>query len=136
MVPISISYLGDLRCAAVHGPSGVRLITDAPVDNQGKGESFSPTDLLATAYGACMTTIMGIAAKRDGIALTGLTVAVEKHMTSAPPRRVARLVLRFAMPAGLAAAQRVKLEAAARACPVALSVSPEVATEIAFAYPD
>ena len=68
--------------------------------------------------------------------LAGLTVAVEKHMTPVPPRRVARLVLRFAMPAGLAAAQRVKLEAAARACPVALSVSPEVATEIAFAYPD
>jgi uncharacterized OsmC-like protein len=134
MVPISVSYLGDLRCEAVHGPSGVRLITDAPVDNHGKGESFSPTDLMATAYGACMTTIMGIVAKRDGIQLAGLRLAIEKHMTAAPPRRIAKLVLRFSMPAGLTPADRIKLEAAARACPVALSTSAEVQIEVSFGY--
>lgn len=135
MVPITVTYLGDLRCEAVHGPSGVRLITDAPVDNQGKGESFSPTDLLATAYGTCMTTIMGIVAKRDGIALEGLRVEIEKHMSAAPPRRVARLVLRFHMPASLSADQRAKLEKAAHTCPVALSVSPDVFIEASFSYP-
>ena len=134
MVPISVSYLGDLRCEAVHGPSGVRLITDAPVDNHGKGESFSPTDLMATAYGACMTTIMGIVAKRDGIQLAGLRLDIEKHMTASPPRRIAKLVLRFAMPAGLSPADRIKLEAAARACPVALSTSADVAIDVPFAF--
>ncbi len=134
MVPISLQYLGDLRCEAVHGPSGVRLLTDAPVDNQGKGEAFSPTDLMATAYGTCMSTIMGIVAKRDGIDLGQFTVAIEKHMTAVPPRRIARIVLRFAMPAALGPAQRAKLEAAARACPVALSTSADVQVEATFAY--
>ncbi len=134
MVPISLTYLGDLRCEAVHGPSGVRLITDAPTDNHGKGESFSPTDLMATSYGACISTIMGIVAKRDSIALGRFTVAIEKHMTAAPPRRIAKLVLRFAMPSDLAPADRSKLEAAARACPVALSTSSEVQVEVAFTY--
>lgn len=134
MVPISIFYRGDLRCEAGHGPSGVRLITDAPVDNQGKGESFSPTDLVAAAYGTCMTTIMGIVARRDGIALDGLQVEVEKHMTTTPPRRIARLVLRFTMPPGIAVAARTRLEAAARSCPVALSIHPDVQVEATFSY--
>ncbi len=134
MVPITVTYLGDLRCEAVHGPSGTRLITDAPVDNQGKGESFSPTDLLATAYATCMITIMGITAKRDGIALSGVRVELEKHMSATPPRRVARLVLRFTMPAALTAEQRAKLEKAAHSCPVALSVSPDVFIEASFSY--
>lgn len=134
MVPITVTYLGDLRCEAVHGPSGTRLITDAPVDNQGKGESFSPTDLLATAYATCMITIMGITAKRDGIALAGVRVELEKHMSATPPRRVARLVLRFTMPAALTTEQRAKLEKAAHSCPVALSVSPDVFIEASFNY--
>lgn len=134
MVPITVTYLGDLRCEAVHGPSGTRLITDAPVDNQGKGESFSPTDLLATAYATCMITIMGITAKRDGIALAGVRVELEKHMSATPPRRVARLVLRFTMPAALTTEQRAKLEKAAHSCPVALSVSPDVFIEASFSY--
>ncbi len=134
MVPISLTYLGDLRCEAVHGPSGVKVVTDAPTDNHGKGESFSPTDLMATSYGACMSTIMGIVAKRDGIALGRFTVAVEKHMTTAPPRRIAKLVLRFVMPVALVAADRLKLEAAAHTCPVALSTSPDVQIEASFTY--
>lgn len=134
MVPMTLTYLGGLRCEAVHGPSGVRLQTDAPVDNHGRGESFSPTDLMTASLAACMTTIMGILARRDGIAIEGLSVAIEKHMTAAPPRRVARIVLRFAMPPGIAAADRPKLEAAARTCPVALSLSPEVQVEASFAW--
>lgn len=136
MVPISITYHGDLRCEALHGPSGVRLLTDAPVDNQGKGGSFSPTDLLATAYGTCMATIMGIVARRDAIGLAGMRIDIEKHMTAAQPRKVARLVLRFAMPAGIAADARAKLEKAAHGCPVALSVHPDLVVDAAFAYPD
>jgi uncharacterized OsmC-like protein len=136
MVPISISYTGDLRCAAEHGPSRSRLITDAPVDNQGKGDAFSPTDLVATGLATCMTTLMGIVARRDGLRLEGLTAAVEKHMTSAPPRRIAKVVIRFAMPAGLPVARRASLEQAARTCPVGLSLHPEVVIDATFAYPD
>lgn len=136
MVPICITYHGDLRCEAVHGPSRVQLVTDAPVDNQGKGESFSPTDLVATAYGTCMTTIMGIVARREGLVLDGLRVDVEKHMTAALPRRIARLVLAFSMPAGLAREARAKLEAASRTCPVALSLHPDVQVVATFSYPD
>lgn len=136
MVPIAITYRGDLRCEAVHGPSGMRITTDAPRDNHGRGEAFSPTDLLATAYGCCFATIMGIMARTEGIALAGLAIAVEKHMAPAPPRRVGRLVLRLAMPAGIPAAARPRLEAAARSCPVALSVSPDIAIEAVFTYPD
>jgi putative redox protein len=136
MVTIALTYRGELRCEAVHGPSGTHLLTDAPVDNQGRGEAFSPTDLVATALASCMMTIMGIVARRDAIAIAGLRCQAEKHMTASPPRRIARLVLRFAMPAALDAGQREALERAARTCPVALSLHPEVTVEIAFAYPD
>lgn len=135
MVTIDIAYAGGLRCRAVHGPSGATLTTDAPVDNHGKGEAFSPTDLCATALATCMTTIMGIVAQRDGVDLTGLTVRVEKHMTATPPRRIARLVAVFSMPAGIAAADRAKLERAAHTCPVGLSLHPEVQVEAVFRYP-
>ncbi|MEK7412492.1 MAG: OsmC family protein [Planctomycetota bacterium] len=136
MVPISITYRGDLRCEAVHGPSSTRLITDAPVDNHGKGESFSPTDLVATALGSCMTTIMGIAARAEGVKLDGARIDVEKHMATTPPRRVGRLVVRFTMPAGIPAAKRAKLEHAARTCPVVFSLNPEITVEESFSYPD
>lgn len=136
MVTIDVVYEGGLRCRATHGPSGAVLTTDAPVDNHGKGEAFSPTDLAATSLATCMTTIMGIVAQRDGLHLEGLAVQVEKHMTAAPPRRIARIVAAFAMPAGLAAADRVRLERAAHSCPVGLSLHPEVQIEARFAYPD
>ena len=136
MVPINLVYRGDLRCHATHGPSGSTLISDAPVDNHGKGESFSPTDLVATGLGACMMTIMGIVAKRDGIALEGATIAVEKHMTAAPPRRIAKLAAVFGMPAGISADNRAKLERAAHTCPVALSLHPDITVDARFSYPD
>jgi putative redox protein len=133
MVTINIAYQGDLRCQAVHGPSSTTVITDAPVDNHGKGESFSPTDLVATGLGACMMTIMGIVAKRDGIALEGATVKVEKIMTTALPRRIAKLVVAFTLPAGITPDQKTKLERAAHTCPVALSLHPDIVVEATFA---
>jgi len=134
MVAIDLAYAGNLRCKATHGPSGTTLITDAPVDNHGRGESFSPTDLVATALGGCMMTIMGIVAKRDGIALEGVKVHVEKIMTPAPPRRIAKLVIAFTMPAGLNAEDRAKLERAAHTCPVSLSLHPDVVQDVTFTY--
>jgi Predicted redox protein, regulator of disulfide bond formation len=91
MVKIDLRYAGGLRCAATHGPSGQTLQTDAPVDNHGRGESFSPTDLVATALGACMATIMGIAAERHEIDLRGMQIEVLKGMSADLPRRIAQL---------------------------------------------
>ena len=98
MVKISIDYMGGLRCSAEHGPSGDTLTTDAPADNQGKGEAFSPTDLVATALGTCMATIMGIYARGREIPLEGMSVEVSKEMTPAPPRRIARLAVTINVP--------------------------------------
>jgi putative redox protein len=136
MVRIQVTYQGDLRCEAVHGPSSRSLMTDAPVDNQGKGESFSPTDLVATALGSCMATIMGIYADREGIELDGMTVHVEKEMTVAPPRRIARLAVVFQMPPGIEAKARAAFSACADSCPVKLSLHPEIEVPVRFDYPD
>jgi putative redox protein len=130
MVKVSIEYQGDLRCSAEHGPSGTELATDAPVDNQGKGESFSPTDLTGTSLGTCMATTMGIVAKRQGISLEGMRIEVTKEMTQAPPRKIARLTAEVWMPAGLAKDEA--LEKAALNCPVALSLHPEVEKPVRF----
>lgn len=136
MVRIDIDYKGGLRCRATHGPSGQTLITDAPVDNQGKGESFSPTDLAATALGACVLTIMGIYAQREGISLEGLKAKVGKIMSSDAPRRIARVELEFTMPAGLDARRRQALEECAETCPVRRSIHPQIEVPITFRYPD
>ncbi len=133
-VAFTLAYQGDLRCMARHEPSGTTLITDAPLDNQGRGESFSPTDLVATGLGVCMFTIMGIVARRDGIALAGASARVEKHMTSTPPRRIERIVVRFTLPATIPVSDRDKLERAARTCPVALSLHPDSVQDVAFTY--
>ena len=101
MVEIQVTYQGQLRCQAIHGPSRNQLLTDAPADNQGRGESFSPTDLLATALGACMMTVLGILARRKGWKLDGATVTVDKEMVADPVRRVGRLGVRFTMPSGI-----------------------------------
>ena len=98
MVSISTTYEGHLHCQATHGPSGSKLTTDAPVDNHGRGETFSPTDLVATAFGACMLTIMGIVADRHGIDLNGMTAKTEKVMSTTPPRRIATLNTRITLP--------------------------------------
>jgi putative redox protein len=125
-VKISCEYLGDLRVRAQHGPSGNALLTDAPVDNQGKGEAFSPSDLAATAVGTCILTILGIQAKGLGADFRGARVEVEKHMTTVPPRRIARLDIRISMPAGIAEDLRPRLMRAAEACPVKQSLHPDI----------
>lgn len=134
MVSIQVEYQGDLHCKATHGPSGVELATDAPKDNQGRGEGFSPTDLVATALGSCMLTIMGIAARTQGINISGATATVEKEMTTAPPRRIARLTVRIHVPHAPSATDREKLERAAHTCPVHKSLHPEIEIPIEFTW--
>lgn len=136
MVKIDIIYQGDLHTQATHGPSGTQVSTDAPKDNQGKGESFSPTDLVATALGCCMLTIMGIVARRKTIALENARVSVEKHMTTTGIRRIGKLQVRFEMPAGLKLEDRKMLENAAYTCPVHKSLHPEIEIPVEFCYPD
>ena len=132
MVEISIKYLGDLRCEARHEPSGTVITTDAPVDNEGRGESFSPTDLAATSLGTCMLTIMGISARRQGVDLGETTVKVLKEMTAQPPRRIAKLTVVFTVPLPASHEKRAMLEEAARNCPVHLSLDPGVEQEMRF----
>ncbi len=134
MVRISLDYCGGLRCEAVHGPSGAKLETDAPVDNHGRGEAFSPTDLVATALGACMATIMGIVADRHGLDLRGLRVEVEKEMSAGSPRRIARVRTKIFVPLPADHPQRVLLENAARTCPVHHSLHPEVDKPVEFQW--
>src|SRR5258708_34072568 len=98
MIQITVNYLGGLRCEATHGPSQNKLITDAPVDNHGKGESFSPTDLCATALGVCMATVMGIYAEKNAIDLRGMKVTVGKKRTQVPVRRIAGLNIELSEP--------------------------------------
>lgn len=136
MVEIDVVYQGELHTACTHDPSGATLATDAPRDNQGRGESFSPTDLLATAFGSCMMTVMGISARRTGHVLDGSRVHVEKHMVADPVRRVGRLVAHFELPAGVPAEARAELEHAAHTCPVRQSIHPEIETEIRFVWAD
>jgi len=132
MVEIQIAYKGKLRCSATHVDSGATLLTDAPKDNMGNGESFSPTDLVATALGTCMMTIMGIAAQRMEIDLSGATVTVTKEMTAAPTRRIGRLAVTFRVPLSLTQEQRQKLENAAMTCPVHKSLHPDVEIPVSF----
>jgi len=134
MVALTSTYAGGLRCRAEHGPSGATLVTDAPVDNHGKGESFSPTDLVATALGTCMMTIMGIVAERHGLDLAGMTAETEKVMTAAPPRRIASLRTRITVPLPADHPQRAALEQAAHTCPVHKSLHPEIDSPIEFVW--
>lgn len=129
-----VKYLGGLRTEAVHVRSGEKIITDAPLDNHGKGEAFSPTDLMSTSLACCMMTLMGIAANTHGITLNGLQARVVKHM-AAGPRRVAKVELAFELDGSvLDPHQRGILEHAARTCPVAMSVSPDLVQEVSFTY--
>ena len=134
MVRITTAYEGGLRCRATHGPSGTTLVTDAPVDNHGKGESFSPTDLVATALGACMMTIMGIVAERHSVDLRGMKVETTKEMTAAPPRRIASLRTTITVPLPADHPQRALLEQAALSCPVHGSLHPDVEAPIEFVW--
>ena len=134
MVTIQMEYQGDLHCQAVHGPSKTELSTDAPVDNQGRGESFSPTDLVATALGTCMLTVMGILARNLKIDIAGATATVEKEMTSTAPRRIQSLKVRIHVPQSLSVEDRQKFERAAHTCPVHKSLHPDIQTPIEFTW--
>jgi len=134
MVTITSTYDGALRCTATHGPSDVTLITDAPVDNHGKGESFSPTDLVATAVANCMMTVMGIAAERHGVDLKGTTVTIGKEMSSDLPRRIVGLKSVMTIPLPADHPQRALLEGAAKACPVKQSLAPEIDASVEFRW--
>lgn len=132
MVEIQMTYEGQLRCAATHGPSGNLLHTDAPKDNMGKGEAFSPTDLVATALGTCMLTTMAIAAQRHGIRFEGATAKVGKEMVTSPLRRIGRLVVEIAVPMDHSPEDQRRLRAAALSCPVHKSLHPDVQVPITF----
>lgn len=131
---MSVVYSGDKHCALVHEPSGSRIETDAPKDNQGKGERFSPTDLVGAALASCVLTTMAIVAERDGISIAGATAEVEKEMVSQPSRRIGSLPLKVTLPASIAADYRGKLERVAQNCPVRKSLHPDVSTPIEFVY--
>ncbi len=135
MVTITATYEGDLCCTATHGPSGARISTDAPKDNEGLGRYFSPTDLVATALGTCVLTTMAIVARRHGIELKGATVTVEKHMTSAP-RRIGRLPVALTVPGTFTDQQKKLLEAAAHGCPVHKSLHAELDAPITIRWVD
>ena len=127
-------YKGQLRTEATHTASGTTIITDAPVDNHGRGEAFSPTDLVCAALASCMMTIMGILAEREGIDLIGTTMDITKTM-SASPRKIAQIdVVMHISNKNLTDDQKLKLERAAHTCPVSLSLHPDVIQKMEFIY--
>lgn len=132
MVKITGEYQGDLHCSARHEPSGNELATDAPKDNQGRGEAFSPTDLVATALGTCIATTMAIAARKHSVELRGLRFEVTKEMSTDTPRRIVRLATQVWMPIPKSHPAAGPLEGAARACPVHHSLHPNVDKPIVF----
>jgi putative redox protein len=129
----TVEYKGNLRTEAIHIESGTKILTDAPKDNFGNGESFSPTDLLATSLSACMLSIMGIVARRDDINIVGIKTEVTKVMYS-EPRRIGEIHVKMFMPTLLNQKQRTLLENAALTCPVAKSLHPQIIQKIEFIY--
>ena len=136
MVQIDMVYEGSLHCHLVHGPSGMTLQTDAPKDNMGKGESFSPTDLVASALGACMLTTMGMYAQRHDLNIEGSKVQVIKEMVKDPVRRIGKLSVQFQMAKGIEGSVRPILERVALQCPVQKSIHPDIEIPVVFNYPD
>jgi uncharacterized OsmC-like protein len=129
-----IIYQGDLRTIATHLKSSKEVITDAPTDNQGKGDAFSPTDLLATALGSCMLTIMGIAGNTHNINITGITIDITKVM-AAEPRRVSEVIVEFNMTNNdYSDKEKAILQNAALTCPVAKSLSADLKQTVNFNY--
>ena len=132
-VTVELDYEGELHTVARH-PSGASLATDAPVDNEGRGESFSPTDLVATALGSCMLTIMGIVARRHAWPIEGSRVSVEKVMVAKPVRRIGRLGVTFQMAPDIPEDARPVLERAAHSCPVCKSLGDAVEVDAVFRW--
>ncbi|MBI5242331.1 MAG: OsmC family protein [Elusimicrobia bacterium] len=136
-VETDVVYQGGLHCLSTHGPSKATIVTDAPVDNGGKGEAFSPTDLVAAAMGSCILTIIGLLAQRGGLDISGARVKVSKEMASGGVRRIGKLSAVVSMPAGrtYSEADRRKLEQGAAGCPVKQSLHPDVQVEISYVWP-
>ncbi len=133
MVLSTATYEGEKHCSVVHAPSSSTIETDAPLDNNGKGQRFSPTDLVAAALGSCILTVMSILAERDGVDMKGATATVEKIMNTSP-RRIASLAVTVTMPRGIDPSFRTKLENAANTCPVHKSLHPDISAPIVFIW--
>ena len=134
MPTIKSSYLGNLRTEAMHVQSTNKILTDAPVDNNGKGEAFSPTDLVCAALGSCMVTIMGIIAERDGVSLEGLSWEITKIM-QASPRKIQEVIVDFTWVNPVNDPVFIqKIKNAAKTCPVALSLNPEIKQTVTFNF--
>jgi putative redox protein len=129
----TVIYEGGLRTVALHNASGIRIETDPPVDNQGKGERFSPTDLVATALGSCMLTLMGMKARDLGLDLKGTRIEIQKFM-KADPRRISGISLTFHLPDALVLTEKNKtiLQRAAETCPVYYSIHPDIDVQINY----
>ncbi len=134
MVHITNTYLGDLRCESTHGPSSATIHTDAPVDNNGKGEAFSPTDLVATALSTCIMTIMGIVAKKHDIDLKGLKIDAEKHMATEGIRRIAQIKLTITMPMSESDPKKELFINTVEKCPVHKSLHPDILTPVEWVW--
>ena len=136
MVEIKLAYEGDLHCSALHTPSGNTLVTDAPLDNNGLGQAFSPTDLLATALASCVATVIGIVAKRQGISVKGMTLLVRKFMSNDLPRRIQRLEVDLHVPLS-ASHPAAALSSRRRAgCPVHHSIHPDIEVVMCWRWQD
>jgi putative redox protein len=133
MVSMKSVYKGEKHCENTHGPSGTVIETDAPKDNNGRGEAFSPTDLVGAALASCILTTMAISAERDGLDIRGATADVTKEM-QANPRRIQKLPVNVHLPTKLSAEERKKLEMMAHGCPVHRSLHPDIESAITFHY--
>jgi putative redox protein len=134
MTEINIEYQGALRCVSTHKDSGAILLTDAPKDNHGKGEGFSPTDLVATALGTCILTTMGIVAQMIDVDIAGAKITVHKEMATTPPRRIVALPVTIDIATPLDDAQKERLIKAAMGCPVKHSLHPDIEVKIDFRW--
>lgn len=129
-----VSYLGDLSTEAVHLKSGNKIITDAPTDNNGKGEAFSPTDLAATSLGSCAMTVMSIAAEKAGHSFKGTAISITKIMSTDAPRRIVKIIAEFNLVSNpkLSDEDKKRYERVGRTCPVSLSLHPDIEQEMIF----
>jgi len=133
---IETIYLGELRTEATHRSSGNKIITDAPPDNQGRGEFFSPTDLVATAFGSCMVTVIGIASRVHHFSIDGARMVITKVMTSEPPRRISEIIVELTLPSGdYPEKVRKIIDYTIKTCPVALSLHPDIKQTVSVIYP-
>jgi putative redox protein len=135
MAHIKVNYLGELRTEAEHLKSKEKIITDAPPDNNGKGEAFSPSDLVCSSLASCMITIMGMVAQRENLDIKGLSAEVTKVMV-ANPRKISEIKIDFFMPGNVSLSEKQKelLKRAAHTCPVALSIHPEIKQIVSFNF--